>query len=62
MSSNFPVLPLPLPGAGDSSASGAMDAVPDPAARPVRRTFTVEYRARVVAEYEAAPSWKGTKL
>jgi transposase len=29
--------------------------VPDPAARPVRRSFTAEYRARVVAEYEAAP-------
>jgi transposase-like protein len=27
----------------------------DPAARPVRRSFTAEYQARVVAEYEAAP-------
>ena len=27
----------------------------DPAARPVRRTFTAEYRAQLVAEYEAAP-------
>jgi transposase len=27
----------------------------EPAARPVRRSFTAEYRARVVAEYEAAP-------
>ena len=36
-----------------------MDAVPDPAARPVRRTFTAEYRARVIAEYEAAP--RGSK-
>jgi len=27
----------------------------DPAARPVRRSFTAEYRARVVAEYEASP-------
>lgn len=27
----------------------------DPSARPFRRTFTAEYRARVVAEYEAAP-------
>ena len=26
----------------------------DPAARPVRRTYTAEYRARVLAEYEAA--------
>ncbi len=30
-------------------------AVVDPAPRPVRRTFTAEYRARVAAEYEAAP-------
>jgi transposase-like protein len=36
-----------------------LDLVPDPAARPVRRTFTAEYRARVVAEYEAAP--RGSK-
>ena len=27
----------------------------DPSARPFRRTFTAEYRARIVAEYEAAP-------
>ncbi len=27
----------------------------DPAAKPVRRSFTAEYRARIVAEYEAAP-------
>ncbi len=27
----------------------------DPAARPTRRSFTAEYKARVVAEYEAAP-------
>lgn len=26
----------------------------DPAAKPVRRTYTAEYRARVLAEYEAA--------
>ena len=59
MSGNIPVLPLPLPGAGDLSESGALDVAPDPAARPVRRTFTAEYRARVVAEYEAAP--RGSK-
>jgi transposase len=55
VSSNISV----LPGASEDSASGAMDEVPDPAARPVRRTFTAEYRARVVAEYEAAP--RGSK-
>ena len=27
----------------------------DPAARPVRRTFTAEYKAAIAAEYEAAP-------
>lgn len=27
----------------------------DPAARPARRTFTAEYKAAIVAEYEAAP-------
>ena len=53
MSSNIPV--LPRDGAGESSASGSVDAVPNPGARPVRRSFTAEYRARVVAEYEAAP-------
>ena len=30
-------------------------AASDPSARPFRRTFTAEYRARVVAEYESAP-------
>jgi transposase len=34
-------------------------AVVDPGAKPVRRTFTAEYRARIVAEYEAAP--RGSK-
>jgi len=27
----------------------------DPAAKPVRRSFTADYRAQVIAEYEAAP-------
>jgi hypothetical protein len=30
-------------------------ATPDPAPRPVRRSFTAAYRLAVVAEYEAAP-------
>lgn len=51
MSSNIPA----RPGAGDQSVADPADAVVDPAARPVRRSFTAEYRARVVAEYEAAP-------
>ncbi len=44
MSSNSSALPSP-------SAGGVVD----PAARPVRRSFTAAYRAKVVAEYEAAP-------
>jgi transposase len=44
-----------VPGAGDHLAGEQVAAVVDPAARPVRRTFTAEYRARVAAEYEAAP-------
>ena len=31
----------------------------DPAQKPVRRTYPAEYRARVLAEYEAAP--RGSK-
>ena len=42
-----------------SVPDGGPDPLPlgavDPAAKPVRRSFTAEYRARVVAEYEAAP-------
>jgi transposase len=51
---------------GDSFVSNSSPALPnedhrsaksaaDPAARPFRRSFTAEYRARVIAEYEAAP-------
>jgi transposase len=36
------------------AVGGAQEAV-NPAPNPVRRSFTAEYRARVVAEYEAAP-------
>ncbi|MEP7178853.1 MAG: hypothetical protein ABI775_07185 [Pseudonocardiales bacterium] len=36
------------------SAESAVE-IGNPSARPFRRTFTAEYRARVVAEYEAAP-------
>ncbi|HZJ39570.1 MAG TPA: hypothetical protein VFD20_01295 [Demequina sp.] len=51
MSSNSPV----LPGAEDGPVASSGEVVVDPAARPVRRSFTAAYRARVVAEYEAAP-------
>jgi transposase len=51
VSSNIPA----IPGGLDHPAADPIAAVIDPAARPVRRSFTAEYRARVVAEYEAAP-------
>ncbi len=51
MSSNSPV----LPGPGDHPESDPRQPVVDPAPRPVRRSFTAAYRAKVVAEYEAAP-------
>ena len=51
MSSTSPV----HPGEDDHPAAGAGVVAADPSARPFRRTFTAEYRARVVAEYEAAP-------
>lgn len=42
-------------GGDDRAVAVSAGAVIDPAARPFRRSFTAEYRARVVAEYEAAP-------
>ena len=42
------------PGEDDHPSAGGVAAVADPAARPFRRSFTAAYRARVVAEYEAA--------
>ncbi|MGH3503831.1 MAG: transposase [Nocardioidaceae bacterium] len=50
MSSSIPG----LPGTDDDVVDPAGTTL-DPSARPFRRTFTAEYRARVVAEYEAAP-------
>ena len=35
--------------------AGPDPGVVDPAAKPVRRSFTAEYRARMIAEYAAAP-------
>ncbi len=51
MSSNVPV----PAGPDGESVTGSPGDVVDPAPRPVRRSFTAEFRARVVAEYEAAP-------
>ena len=47
-------IPVP-PYEDDHSAADASAVVVDPSARPFRRTFTAEYRSRVVSEYEAAP-------
>jgi transposase len=41
-------------GPGDPSA-GSVEGSVDPAANAFRRSFTAEYQARVIAEYEAAP-------
>lgn len=46
---------IPAPLGTDDYVVDPAGAASDPAARPFRRTFTAEYRARVVAEYEAAP-------
>lgn len=42
--------------------SGMPEPGMDPAAKPVRRTYTAEYRARVLAEYEAAPHGEKTAV
>ncbi|MGH3492004.1 MAG: hypothetical protein ACRDQ1_02055 [Sciscionella sp.] len=55
MSSSSPAVPR----VEERSAGEAIEAAADPSPRPVRRTFTAEYRARVVAKYEAAP--RGSK-
>lgn len=49
MNSSIPALP-----GVDDQVVDQPGAASDPSARPFRRTFTAEYRARVVAEYEAA--------
>lgn len=38
-----------------STSSRIPGEVRDPAGRPRRRTFTAEYKARIVAEYDATP-------
>jgi len=44
----------------DRAQNGGVDE-PDPAARPRRRSFTAEYKARIVAEYEALPEHSGER-
>src|SRR5512139_2554206 len=36
--------------------TGVVEAPPDPAARARRRTFTAEYKARILDEYDALPA------
>ena len=38
-----------------ADSGGGVIGAGDPAARPFRRSFSAQYRAQVVAEYEAAP-------
>ena len=40
---------------GETGETVSETVVPDPAPRPVRRSFTAVYRLTIVAEYEAAP-------
>src|SRR5690606_278686 len=35
---------------------GGVDSAPDPAERPRRRTFTAEYKERILDEYDGLPS------
>src|SRR5687767_13854968 len=39
----------------DRADTGVMDEKPDPAARPRRRSFTAEYKARILDEYDSLP-------
>src|SRR4051812_17266422 len=39
-----------------SSTNGPIAESTDPAPRPVRRRFSAEYKLRIVAEYDAAPT------
>ncbi|MDN5797999.1 MAG: hypothetical protein L0H79_19950 [Intrasporangium sp.] len=44
------------------AVAGGGEVLVDPAPRPTRRQFTAEYRARVLAEYEAWNSQKAAML
>jgi transposase len=52
MSSNMPVRPSEV--SRPAAVAGDVVVAVDPSALPFRRSFTAAYRARVVAEYEAA--------
>ncbi len=40
---------------------GAVSGPEDPAARPRRRSFTAEYKQRIVEEYDALAKWSGER-
>jgi transposase len=40
----------------DRADTGVVEEKPDPAARARRRTFTAEYKARILDEYDALPA------
>jgi transposase len=40
----------------DGADTGVVEEKPDPAARARRRTFTAEYKARILDEYDALPA------
>ena len=40
----------------EGADTGVVDERPDPAARPRRRSFTAEYKARILDEYDALPA------
>ena len=55
MSSKVPTNSGVLGHSADRKIEAEVEMVLDPSGRPLRRRFSAEYRARVVAEYEAAP-------
>ena len=61
MSSSRPVPSSEVDHPAADSAGGVIGAG-DPAARPFRRSFSAQYRAQVVAEYEAAPHGEKTAV
>lgn len=46
---------------GRAQTGGVTDDDIDPAARPTRRTFTADYKAEILAEYDAWPKGSGER-
>ncbi len=47
---------MPIASLENRVDTGVVDGTPGPAARPRRRTFTAEYKARILDEYDALPA------